>query len=1077
MSIGICIAVLLIGCFGISAQANQPTLNAQGDARQTGLSPWNRPVWRVDSGRLTAPPIAPGENGFTVNTRVRLLGQGSQRGNNGATNGTICSQGIGYWNGWRMTVRYPDGTLMFEVGRPAPLGSVSVGSRIPAPQRCWVTLTATWDRREMRLYVDGVLTGLVPYDGAYTDPGDALPQLGYAGYGVGSTLMETDGLTVDTRAWTPEDVWQAAWPEKRLQSAAAAVLNTGPTAEVQTLVRLARDRSLPEWMREWAVRRAMLSAAQGVALTGELAHWLRTRPETTEAERRALSLRVARWMVASRRWKEADRTYTQAVADAGSEEERQSLTLERADMWVAAGLITRAEPLYRGLNRAKSVVVRYEALCGLGRAHLAARRFGASDSALRQAYALNGLPEHLRWEAAEWRRRVARIRSGAPAIDPADWRTPAPPAVKPVYTLYVSPSGSDTAEGSRLHPLATLEAARDRMRDWRRQHRPAGATVIRLLAGEYQRSAPLVLGPQDSGSAEAPVVWMADSAGAAVLTGGVRIGPFKSVSDDEVLERLPEGVRSRVLCARLPDGVSLPPWPQRGFGSDGSPQPDVFHRQIPLQPARWPNTGWVANVSAAAGADGKPVLGFSDVPFDRWSRTSEICLAGYPVWHWADYLGTARILDAKSGMVQLTAAPAYGVKAHQPWYFVNILEEIDTPGEWYIDRENRLLYLLPPKDWAGGVTLTALDTPMIRAAGTRHLRFEGIRFEYGRDCAIDVQDAADLLIYRCDIRCMGGDGLRITGERCAVRSTQISWMGRGGVWLAGGDRRTLTSGGNLVENCHIHHLSRLDRTYTPAVKLDGVGATVRRNLFEQIPSSAMRVEGNDHLVELNVVRDVVTESDDQGGLDMWGDPTYRGNVIRFNRWERIGGGIGPTGQGGVRLDDAISGTLIYGNRFIDCARGLFGGVQLHGGKDNVIDNNSFERCVAGISLSPWGPDHWRQFLTEGDGAKRLKAVDITRPPYSTRYPDLARLLDAPNRHHIWRNSLSAGEIILRDNGIQDAQLNRTELGGWLPGSWQIVPERLMGRYPDTGAITSSPLARRHVTVKGGVIKRPSTRKR
>lgn len=109
-------------------------------------------------------------------------------------------------------------------------------------------------------------------------------------------------------------------------------------------------------------------------------------------------------------------------------------------------------------------------------------------------------------------------------------------------------------------------------------------------------------------------------------------------------------------------------------------------------------------------------------------------------------------------------------------------------------------------------------------------------------------------------------------------------------------------------------ISRLKRTYTPAVHLDGCGQRVAHNLFERMPSSAMRIEGNDHLIELNLIRKVVEESDDQGGIDMFGNPLYRGVVIRWNRWSDIRGGT-HNGAAGVRLDDMISGIVVHGNLF------------------------------------------------------------------------------------------------------------------------------------------------------------------
>ena len=117
----------------------------------------------------------------------------------------------------------------------------------------------------------------------------------------------------------------------------------------------------------------------------------------------------------------------------------------------------------------------------------------------------------------------------------------------------------------------------------------------------------------------------------------------------------------------------------------------------------------------------------------------------------------------------------------------------------------------------------------------------------------------------------------------------------------------------------------------------------------------MRVEGNDHLIELNAIRHVVQESDDQGGLDMWGNPLYRGVVFRWNRWSDIRGGT-LCGAAGIRLDDMISGVSIYGNIFERCGAVHFGGVQIHGGKDNLVDGNFFLDCPRRRQLFPLGPE-------------------------------------------------------------------------------------------------------------------------
>jgi hypothetical protein len=230
-----------------------------------------------------------------------------------------------------------------------------------------------------------------------------------------------------------------------------------------------------------------------------------------------------------------------------------------------------------------------------------------------------------------------------------------------------------------------------------------------------------------------------------------------------------------------------------------------------------------------------------------------------------------------------------------------------------------------------------------------------------------------------------------------------------------------------VENCHIHHLSRIDHTYTPGILLDGVGHRIAHNLIHDVASSAMRVGGNDHLVEFNEVHRVVLESDDQGGVDMWGNATYRGNVFRHNYWHHMGnwdrrGEEVPTGQAGIRLDDAISGVLVYGNVFQRCSAGTvgFGGVQIHGGKENVIDQNLFVDCGAAVSFTAWGERRWRESIKNA-----LDDPAIDRELYLQRYPALARLAEDHDVNTVSRNvAVRCGRLLLRDPGRTEAVDNR-----------------------------------------------------
>jgi hypothetical protein len=300
----------------------------------------------------------------------------------------------------------------------------------------------------------------------------------------------------------------------------------------------------------------------------------------------------------------------------------------------------------------------------------------------------------------------------------------------------------------------------------------------------------------------------------------------------------------------------------------------------------------------------------------------------------------------------------------------------------------------------------------------------------------------------CTIRHFAGQGVGIEGgNEHRLVSCDIYSLGRGGIALVGGDRKTLTPSGHRVENCHVYDLSRIDHTYTPAVWCGGVGHRLAHNWFHDIRSSAIRLDANDCLVEWNEICRVVLESDDQGAVDMFGDPTFRGNVYRFNYFHHVGSrwatGQEPAlGQAGIRLDDAISGTLIYANIFYRVGGGGhgFGGVQIHGGKDNILDHNLFVDCPFAVSFSPWGDGRWRQFVQNS-----LASPSIDRGLYAARYPALARLPEDHDVNGIWRNrAIGCGELFHHNASRNRVWDNLVVTNSW---DWQGTAPGDFGRLP------------------------------
>jgi len=502
------------------------------------------------------------------------------------------------------------------------------------------------------------------------------------------------------------------------------------------------------------------------------------------------------------------------------------------------------------------------------------------------------------------------------------------------------------------------------------------------------------------------------------------------------LARLPEEARDKVLTCDLKAlGMNdVPPLVLGGFAKkpqgDPNPLPELFLDGQPMPWSRWPNYGFVSvadvsdsdpqNLHGLTGSKAGEIFYSGDRP-KRWLEEPDAYLYGYWFFGWADSYEKIAAIDTNSRKISFHPPFAhYGYRKNAPYFAVNLLSEIDSPGEWYLDRENALLYFYPPKDLSQSVVeLSFFKEPFLRLTDVAYVSFEGITWEMGCVDAIHVNAGEHCAFLGCEIRNFAANGILINGgTHHLICSCNVSSMGRAGLIVHGGDRKTLTPGNHVVENCHMHHLARINHTYNPAVLLIGVGNKIAHNLVHDIPSSAFRISGNDHIIEYNRVHHVVLESDDQGGVDMWGNPTYRGNVFRFNWWHDIGNQVNPTeapdcGHAGIRFDDAISGQYVHANVFerASAGRAGFGGVQIHGGKDNTINNCVFLECMVGISFIPWGEKRWKEFV-----AGKMDSADIDRDLYLERYPELKQLEENHDTNKVTNNLvINCGKFLFRDS--------------------------------------------------------------
>lgn len=574
--------------------------------------------------------------------------------------------------------------------------------------------------------------------------------------------------------------------------------------------------------------------------------------------------------------------------------------------------------------------------------------------------------------------------------------------------FYVSPAGNDSWSGtvpsptSTDGPFATLSRARDAVR--RRLLTGEHPSVL-VREGLYRITSGLLLDSLDSGTDEHPVTWGAFPGESVRFIGGRTLSGFRKVTDPSVLQRFPPAFRDSILVVDLRE---------QGIDDFGSPpnHMNLFFRGTRQQLARYPNRGWlfIAGVPLIQNSilnqgdkkvikDGLPAGRHSGMfAYDgdrpsRWATQSDIWMHGYWVWDWRDAYQKVDRIDTILQLVH-PAPPHhwYGYQKGQRYCFLNVLEELDSPGEWALDSAKGLLYYWPPSPpGPEDVTVSLLKEPMVLLSGASNVVFRGFTFESSRACAVKIRGGRNTLVAGCIVRNIDNDTCLVVdgGTNNGVRSCDISDVGSTGIRIVGGDKSTLQPAGNFAVNNHITRYGQVSHAFNGGVYCQGVGNIVAHNRIHDAPFSGIQYYGNDHRIEFNEIYDLAHEAGDVGGINTGADYSDMGTLIRHNHIHDIHG-PGEGGCRGIYLDLPGSNTTISGNIIANVDIGVF----FNSGRDNLVENNLFVNCHPAIGIYRW--PHMSYFHPGGAWkiVEKLLAVKYTFPPYSVRYPQLPHYLDS-----------------------------------------------------------------------------------
>lgn len=502
--------------------------------------------------------------------------------------------------------------------------------------------------------------------------------------------------------------------------------------------------------------------------------------------------------------------------------------------------------------------------------------------------------------------------------------------------LYVAPNGSDSNSGSEAQPFATVAKAKEAIRAMNASNSlPDGGVTVYLRGGTYYMDEGMTFTAEDSGREGSNITYTAYPGESVTISGQIPLEKswFKPADDAGKKIMLDQKAAEKTLMVDLKEhGIEdygeLSTRGYHYFNKGRYAQAELIVNDENQTLARYPNSG---SISVPTDNVDPESFGFkyTDDRISKWKDAKDAYIVGTVSINYENNTYPIEKIDASKKLLTIKEG-RINTYYTNGWFFgQNLLEELDTEGEYYIDRENGKLYYYAPSDFSTGnydIGLSTLKTPIFNFNGASHITVSNITMKGGRGYAVlgtsagySIPSFKDWMISRgadlnganfkkgsgssvyiadidkytdaqtfpghvwdgfvdegsgvnsievknCNIFNFGSGGIVINGTDVHIESNHMKNIGGTGLYLRGGDLETLTPSGNTIINNKIHRVGYLQKSYVPAIAMHGVAIHVAYNDIYDAPHCIFNYHGNDHIIEYNKIHDAVKECLDMDAI-------------------------------------------------------------------------------------------------------------------------------------------------------------------------------------------------------------------